>query len=38
MFVFTVLLLPVGILAAQTYEDAVGGHDHKEIVIDEVLG
>ena len=35
---FTVLLLPVGILAAQTYEDDVGGHDHKEIVIDEVLG
>ena len=34
----TILLLPVGILAAQTYEDDVGGHDHKEIVIDEVLG
>lgn len=32
------LLLPVGIIAAQVYEDSVGGHDHKEIVIDEVLG
>jgi phosphatidylglycerophosphatase A len=35
---FIILLLPVGILAAQVYEDDVGGHDHKEIVIDEVLG
>jgi phosphatidylglycerophosphatase A len=36
--VVTILLLPVAILAAQVYEDDVGGHDHKEIVIDEVVG
>jgi len=35
---FALLLLPVGILAAQIYEDDMGGHDHKEIVIDEVIG
>ncbi len=33
-----ILLLPVGIMAAEVYERAMGGHDHKEIVIDEVLG
>lgn len=33
-----VLLLPVGIIACEFYEQAKGGHDHKEIVIDEVLG
>lgn len=33
-----ILLLPVGILAAEVYEQDKGGHDHKEIVIDEVLG
>lgn len=33
-----VLLLPVGIVACEFYEQAKGGHDHKEIVIDEVLG
>ncbi len=32
------LLLPVGILACEVYEQDKGGHDHKEIVIDEVLG
>ncbi|MGE5085325.1 MAG: phosphatidylglycerophosphatase A [Bacillota bacterium] len=32
------ILLPVGILAAQVYEDDMGGHDHSEIVIDEVVG
>lgn len=32
------LLLPVGIAACEAYERAKGGHDHKEIVIDEVLG
>lgn len=32
------LLLPVGIAACEAYEQAKGGHDHKEIVIDEVLG
>ena len=35
---FTILLLPVGIMAAEFYEQDKGGHDHKEIVIDEVLG
>jgi len=35
---FTILLLPVGIVAAEFYEKDKGGHDHKEIVIDEVLG
>lgn len=34
----TILLLPVGIVAAEYYEQDKGGHDHKEIVIDEVLG
>lgn len=33
-----VLLLPVGIVACEFYEQDKGGHDHKEIVIDEVLG
>lgn len=33
-----VLLLPVGILACHIYEQDNEGHDHKEIVIDEVLG
>lgn len=32
------LLLPVGIMACEYYEQDHGGHDHKEIVIDEVLG
>lgn len=32
------LLLPVGIVACEFYEQDKGGHDHKEIVIDEVLG
>lgn len=36
--IFVVLLLPIAIVAAQIYEDDHGGHDHKEIVIDEVLG
>lgn len=35
---FVLLLLPLSIIAAQVYEDDKGGHDHKEIVIDEVLG
>ena len=33
-----VVLLPVGILAAEIYEQDKGGHDHSEIVIDEVVG
>ncbi|WP_413583386.1 phosphatidylglycerophosphatase A [Bdellovibrio sp. HCB288] len=36
--VATVILLGLGILAAQAYEDVKGGHDHSEIVIDEVVG
>ena len=36
--VVVILLLPVGIMAADIYEKDKGGHDHKEIVIDEVLG
>lgn len=32
------LLLPVGIMACEFYEQDNGGHDQKEIVIDEVLG
>ncbi|MGZ3771149.1 MAG: phosphatidylglycerophosphatase A family protein [Bdellovibrio sp.] len=32
------LLLPVGIAAAEVYEQDKGGHDFKEIVIDEVVG
>jgi phosphatidylglycerophosphatase A len=36
--IVTILLLPVGIVAAEFYEQDKGGHDHKEIVIDEVLG
>ncbi|MBO9665290.1 MAG: phosphatidylglycerophosphatase A [Bdellovibrio sp.] len=34
----TVVLFAVGILAAQAYETDMGGHDHSEIVIDEVVG
>lgn len=34
----TILLLPVAVLACEFYEQSKGGHDHKEIVIDEVLG
>ena len=32
------LLLPVGIVACEFYEQEKGGHDHKDMVIDEVLG
>lgn len=34
----TFLLFPLGIMAAQVYEDHVQHHDSKEIVIDEVVG
>lgn len=34
----TFLLIPVGVMAAQAYEDSVQKHDSKEIVIDEVVG
>lgn len=33
-----IILLPIGILACEIYEQEHTGHDHKEIVIDEVLG
>lgn len=33
-----VLLFPLGVLAAQVYEEQSGQHDSKEIVIDEVVG
>lgn len=36
--VITILLVPVGILAAQAYEADSQTHDSKEIVIDEVVG
>jgi phosphatidylglycerophosphatase A len=35
---FTVLLFPIGLWAAEMYEQATSKHDSKEIVIDEVLG
>lgn len=34
----TVLLIAVAILACEIYEKRKGGHDHPEIVIDEVVG
>jgi phosphatidylglycerophosphatase A len=34
----TIAITILGILAAQAYEDDKGGHDHSEIVIDEVAG
>lgn len=36
--VVTLLLVGVGVLAAQAYEDQSSQHDSKEIVIDEVVG
>jgi phosphatidylglycerophosphatase A len=33
-----ILLLLVGMVACEFYEQEKGGHDHKEVVIDEVLG
>ncbi len=33
-----VLLLPISILAATVYQQDKAGHDHSEIVIDEVIG
>lgn len=35
---FALLMLPVAIASAETYEKEKGTHDSKEIVIDEVLG
>lgn len=34
----TFLLFPLGVWAAQAYENHMGVHDSKEIVIDEVVG
>jgi phosphatidylglycerophosphatase A len=34
----TLILIPVGVMAAQAYENSVQRHDSKEIVIDEVVG
>ena len=34
----TFALIPLGVWAAQAYEDFSGRHDSKEIVIDEVVG
>jgi phosphatidylglycerophosphatase A len=36
--VVTFLLFPIGVIAAQAYEDRAQTHDSKEIVIDEVVG
>lgn len=33
-----ILLLPVGIAACEIYQNEMGNHDPKEIVIDEVFG
>lgn len=34
----SIALFPIAVMAADTYEKEHGGHDHKQIVIDEVLG
>lgn len=34
----TLVLVLVSIASAQAYENSVEGHDHKEIIIDEVVG
>jgi phosphatidylglycerophosphatase A len=36
--IVTILLVPLGIMAAQVYEAQSDVHDSKEIVIDEVVG
>jgi phosphatidylglycerophosphatase A len=36
--IITFLLIPVGVWAAQVYENQSATHDSKEIVIDEVVG
>ena len=36
--ILVLLLLPLGIMAAQAYESTTDVHDSKEIVIDEVVG
>lgn len=34
----TLLLVPISIIACNLYESTKSGHDHPEVVIDEVLG
>jgi phosphatidylglycerophosphatase A len=34
----TLILFPIGVIAAQAYESQTATHDAKEIVIDEVVG
>lgn len=36
--IVTLLLFPIGVIAAQAYESQATTHDAKEIVIDEVVG
>ncbi len=36
--IVTLLLFPIGVMAAQAYESQSSVHDSKEIVIDEVVG
>lgn len=35
---FVLFLIPIAIVACSVYEKQKGGHDHKEVVIDEVVG
>lgn len=35
---FVVLLIPIGIIAADAFQKDHGGHDRQEIVVDEVIG
>ncbi len=36
--IVTIVLFPIGVMAAQAYENHSNSHDSKEIVIDEVVG
>ena len=36
--IVTLVLFPIGVIAAQAYENQSDTHDSKEIVIDEVVG
>jgi phosphatidylglycerophosphatase A len=36
--IVTLILFPIGVMAAQAYENQSSTHDSKEIVIDEVVG
>lgn len=36
--IVTLVLFPIGVIAAQAYENQSNTHDSKEIVIDEVVG